>query len=927
MVIEGARGLVEPKRPTRFPRSCGSHITAAAWIVLAASLLGASGAQAENCTVPSFNPFGNVATVASVATSVAANISANIAAANTAFLTQSSAFVTAPANPLPDQQGGGVWTRGVVGQVDVKSASSNSLVLQAPPGTTLVTGSEPCSTVVRASFDGIQFGSDIARLNMNGWNLHVGATAGSLYLNNSIVGGAPLAVSVTGNTTVQVPFDSSAQVPFIGAYATATNGGFFADLLIRGDAYQMSLNSPGLNFYNQNLNARGLSISGSAGYNYEIPNGGGWFIEPSAGLLYSRVKVDALNIAGSPSVFEASNSGTETFNDVVDTIGRLGLRTGTSFSYGSLSLQPFVAASVWHDFAGNAAANFTTCRGCATIGPTPAVLSDAFSGTNIGTYGQYSAGLSAKIADSGWIGFVRADYRNGPDLTGWDGTGGVRYQFTPEATARTAMPVKALIFKAPAAQPVTWGGLYIGAVAGAEVGATHFGYGTGSADPGVAGILGGLDLGYNWQNGAWVYGLEGEWDGTDAKGGVGCGPLSITATFSPLFAINCNAQHSWVASITPRIGYTWDRELFYVKGGVAFTPEQFATTCDFGPVNGLEGVCAAAVPLTISNGFGASDIRAGWTVGYGVQFALTRNWSAKAEADYVDFGNHAIVASDGTPLDVGMHAWQAKIGVNYRFANAQLTDFAGAPLMDSVRPADAAGIPDDQRWARCYVGVSLGGASEQVKYAGVPGAVLVGASPPDAANLAAVTTGNLNTPSAIAGGEGGCNWQAHQFVFGIETDLNGLGKSQASSSASIPTPVFSSFTANSTASSNWLFTLRPRLGFAYNNCLIYATGGLAVGNFNFSQSVLFSDILLFNNFGIPPTTQTGSFNATVLGGVVGGGVEYALSNNWSVKTEYLHVNFDSRSMTENDILFAQFPTVSTAKLSMSIGRAGVNYKW
>jgi len=895
------------------------------------SLLAVSAAQAETCTVPSFNPYGNVATVASVATSVAANVAANIAAANTAFLTQSSAFVSAPANPTPNQQGGGVWTRGVVGQVDVKSASSNALVLQAPPGTTLVTGSEPCSTLVRASFDGIQLGSDIARLNINGWNLHVGATAGSLYLNNSIVDGAPLAASFTGNTTLQVPFDSSSQVPFIGAYATATNGGFFADLLIRGDAYQMSLNSPGLNFYNQNINARGLSISGSVGYNYAIPNWDGWFIEPSAGLLYSRVKVDPLNIAGSPSLFTKLTAGTETLNDVVDTIGRLGLRFGTSFSYGSLNMQPFVAASVWHDFAGNATANFTTCPGCALLTtppnpPIPAKLTDAFSGTNIGTYGQYSMGLSAAIANSGWIGFVRADYRSGPDLTGWDGTAGVRYQFTPEATARPAMAVKALIFKASPAPAVTWEGFYVGAIAGAEEGTAHFGYGTGAADPGLAGILGGLDLGYNWQNGAWVYSLEGEWDATDAKGGVGCGPMSFTATFSPLFNITCNAQQSWVASITPRIGYAWDRELFYVKGGAAFAPGQFAATCDLGPVNAIEGVCVAAVPLTLSNGFDTSDIRAGWTVGYGIQFALTRNWSAKAEADYVDFGNHAIVASDGTPLNVGMHAWQAKIGVDYRFD--------GGPLLDSAVPAVAADVsmkappPAAQTWSGCYVGASLGGAVERVSYTGVPGSLLAAGSPVDAANLAAASTGAFNITTPIAGGEGGCNWQTHEFVFGVETDLSGFGQSHGSNTASTPTPTFASFTANSTASSNWLFTLRPRLGFAYDHWLIYATGGLAAGNFNFSQSVLYSDVgLIIMGVSIPPTTPTGSFNATVAGGVVGGGVEYAISSNWSVKTEYLHVSFGSRSMTEVSILTATFPEVSTAKLSMSIARAGVDYKW
>jgi opacity protein-like surface antigen len=918
---------------------------AAAGIALAVSVFAASRAQAETCTVPVF-PVGNVATVASVATSVAANVAANIAAANTAFLTQSSAFVAAPGNPQPDQQGGGVWTRGVVGQVDVKSASTNSIVLQAPPGTTLATGSEPCSTTVRSSFDGIQLGADIGRLNMNGWNVHVGTTAGSLYLNNSIVGGAPLAASffgaiaTTGTSTVQVPFDSSAQVPFIGAYLTATNGGFFADFLIRADAYQMSLNSPGLDFYNQNMNARGLSVSGSAGYNYQIPNSGGWFIEPSAGLLYSKVKVDALNMAGSPSLTTGVIAGTETFNDVVDTIGRVGLRVGTSFRLGDLSLQPFASASVWHDFAGNATATFTTCPRCTVVGPNPAVLTDAFSGTNIGTYGQYSAGVSAAIANTGWVGFVRADYRSGPNLNGWDGTGGVRYQFTPEATAPSSMAVKAPVFKAPVAQAVTWDGFYIGAVAGAEQGKAHWGYASGSVDPGIAGLLGGFDAGYNWQHGAWVYGLEGEVDLTDAKGGIGCGPLAVgvpPAPSSPLFATTCNAEQSWIASVTARLGYAWDRELFYVKAGPAFAREPASATCDFGARNVILSpyfagqACAPAAPISsfsVSDGFTASAIRTGWTVGYGVQFALTQNWSARAETDYVDFGTHALVASDGTPLTGAMHVWQAKIGVNYRFDGGRVADSAApvvAPSIPLKAPPPAA--PAAQTWTGCYVGATLGGAGEHVTYTGAPSANLAAAGfPIDSANLAAVSAGSFNMTTTIAGGEGGCNWQASKLVFGIETDLSGFGRSQGSASATTPTPTFTSFTANSTASSNWLFTLRPRIGVASDHWMVYATGGLAYANFNFSQSVFYSDVLLTAFNILPPMTQTGSFNTTVPGAVVGGGIEYALSNNWSVKTEYLHANFGSRTMTEASPVFT-FTEATTAKLSMSICRAGVDYKW
>ena len=69
----------------------------------------------------------------------------------------------------------------------------------------------------------------------------------------------------------------------------------------------------------------------------------------------------------------------------------------------------------------------------------------------------------------------------------------------------------------------------------------------------------------------------------------------------------------------------------------------------------------------VSNGFTASNSRGGWTVGYGTEFALTRNWSAKAEYNYISFGDRNVTASDGSLLNVGMHASEVKVGVNYRF--------------------------------------------------------------------------------------------------------------------------------------------------------------------------------------------------------------------------------------------------------------------
>jgi opacity protein-like surface antigen len=69
----------------------------------------------------------------------------------------------------------------------------------------------------------------------------------------------------------------------------------------------------------------------------------------------------------------------------------------------------------------------------------------------------------------------------------------------------------------------------------------------------------------------------------------------------------------------------------------------------------------------VSTGLTASTSRGGWVLGFGTEFALTGNWSARAETDYIGFGDTNVTASDGSALRVGMHFWEEKIGLNYRF--------------------------------------------------------------------------------------------------------------------------------------------------------------------------------------------------------------------------------------------------------------------
>ena len=146
-----------------------------------------------------------------------------------------------------------------------------------------------------------------------------------------------------------------------------------------------------------------------------------------------------------------------------------------------------------------------------------------------------------------------------------------------------------------------------------------------------------------------------------SDGGSGSG--NVGADLGADVQMTCNARADWLAAVTGQLGYAWERALFYVKGGAAWTDEQFAATC-----NNPGGHLYCANPSGAAlNGLTASVNRSGWVLGYGVEFALTRNWSAKAETDYVSFGDTTVSASDGSALNVGMHLWETTVGFNYRF--------------------------------------------------------------------------------------------------------------------------------------------------------------------------------------------------------------------------------------------------------------------
>ena len=235
------------------------------------------------------------------------------------------------------------------------------------------------------------------------------------------------------------------------------------------------------------------------------------------------------------------------------------------------------------------------------------------------------------------------------------------------------IPVKAP--RAPVVVPVaySWSGCYIGGNGGGlwarkdysitappiavpAVGAFAGGvvpFGTiplGSQD--LSGWALGGQVGCNIQTGSWVFGIQGDYDWTNSS--------ATTTGFLPgtPFGASETANIRGLGSVTGRVGYAWDRMLWYVKGGVAWERDNYNFVATF-----------AGFPFLAAT---ASDTRTGWTVGAGAEYAFTDYLTGFIEGDYYDFGTRTenftvFPVPIGIPIDVKERKFVGKVGFNWKF--------------------------------------------------------------------------------------------------------------------------------------------------------------------------------------------------------------------------------------------------------------------
>jgi outer membrane immunogenic protein len=227
---------------------------------------------------------------------------------------------------------------------------------------------------------------------------------------------------------------------------------------------------------------------------------------------------------------------------------------------------------------------------------------------------------------------------------------------------------------------------------------------------------------------------------------------------------------------------------------------------------------------------------------------------------------------------------------------AQAADLSRAPVYKApVAP------PPSWTWTGFYVGGTLGG---------VVGHSSIANDPASSFPWLNANSVSVNGSGVIGGLEAGYNWQMSQLVLGIEGDVSWSSLKSSTGAATPAVGVLDTFSSRLNA----LGTIRGRLGWAFDRALVYATGGVAFANL---KDQLSDPVTVLGFTASPGSSETGW--------TAGVGIEYALTDHWTAKAEYLHVGFSQRTASVTPVAGTSY--IFDYKDKLDIGRVGINYKF
>jgi opacity protein-like surface antigen/outer membrane receptor protein involved in Fe transport len=528
---------------------------------------------------------------------------------------------------------------------------------------------------------------------------------------------------------------------------------------------------------------------------------------------------------------------------------------------------------------------------------------------------------------------------------------GLAQKFGPGAN-KPATPAPVYTWLASPYAVWTWTGFYLGGNFGYSI--SRFGNDTTYSDATLGAplaaessytkhydALGGGQVGYNWQLGIWVAGIETDMQfahqrTTTISGcdGAVCN-AAVTAFDAPVTLIH-QYNLDWFGTVRGRLGAAVTPDLLaYATGGLVYGEVEH-----LGVIYGT-GLDAFGNPTFAGGTFADRQLRAGWAAGGGIEARLTGNVTGRIEYLHADFGADSALASsplNATPINIGFHSRitedMVRLGINYKFDPYAVLVYnsaaiSAAQLRERPRMVSNAPVAALWTWTGFYFGANAGYAAGRLTADTLVSDATLGTP------LLA-----LNSSSTLKGGSGGVqtgyNWQAGMWLTGLETDAQfstqhivgsalcpGAVCNPGLAAMGIDAPV----TLAVRHSLDWFGTVRGRFGAVFTpDVVAYVTGGLAVGGI--AHSADNSGFSLDNNGNpqaapIPFVTRTAK-----LGWTVGGGIEARIVGNVTGKIEYLHMDFgDDSAGTLNNQNMLPIAVTINSRLTDDVVRLGINYKF
>jgi outer membrane immunogenic protein len=493
------------------------------------------------------------------------------------------------------------------------------------------------------------------------------------------------------------------------------------------------------------------------------------------------------------------------------------------------------------------------------------------------------------------------------------------------ANASDLPTAKAPPAPAPAPAPF-WTGFYIGGNGG-------WGWSTGSAtfDPtgttsiadfgpqslsiGGNGGLWGSQIGYNYQMGGIVAGVEADLDGASIVGQKQ--ELFPSGRQSPNNdGVMTQQTVNWLGSARARLGIPYGAALFYATGGVGWEEVSSNSLISANTGAGVYGDSATD---------NTSRSRVGYVLGGGAEWMIAPNWALRAEYLYYGFGgrnvNSTAIANNcqtagtcGVNLGTGSNNISAfRVGLDYKFGDGGL---AGGLASFFAPPAFT------PNWTGFYVGFNRGWGWSNSTVTEVPtGSTAIADIAPQSLRV--------SSSGGLLGGQIGYNYQIGGVVAGAEADLDAAsiaGEQHTIFLSGRQSPNTDAIMAQQNV--EWLGSVRARLGVPYGATLFYATGGVA-------WEEVATNSLVSANTGLDTFGDSATANSsrTRTGYAVGAGAEWMIAPNWTVRAEYLYYGFSGKNVDATQIA-NNCQTVGTCGVDIGTGgnsinaiRAGLSYKW